>query len=150
MKKIYITPKKLANLQMSLLKQIRNSGRKFTSVVGIANGGLHISKPLAMLLHLPHYSVEISYYDGTKRRKKPVIKTDIKEIHNALIVDDLIDSGGTFETFKNLFELEDNAIAVLFWHKSASIKPDFYAKIKPEAWLVFYWEKEYWNRENEN
>jgi len=66
-----------------------------------------------------------------------------------LIIDDLIDSGETIQTLKTICGFRENkdAVAVLFWHKSAP-KPDFYVKTKPNAWVVFYWEAEYRERKN--
>jgi hypoxanthine phosphoribosyltransferase len=157
MDKIYFSPKKIDSLELDLLHQIRKSKRKFSAVIGLAEGGLHISRPIAKILDLPHYSIKISYYDGEHKRRVPHVNTDIKNDDTSfsmtvpfgknqgpvLIIDDLIDSGETIQTLKTIcgFRKGKDAVAVLFWNKSAP-KPDFYVKTKPNAWVVFYWEQE--------
>ncbi len=118
-----------------------NSYRKFSRVVGIANGGLPISERLATLLELPHESVRISHYDGDVLRETPIIEGQLTQPAGNLIVDDLIDGGWTYNTFAEHYGLEGNAFAVLFWDTEGP-RPDFYVAEKPEDWLVFPWNEE--------
>jgi hypoxanthine phosphoribosyltransferase len=110
-------------------------------IVGIKNGGLHISKLLARKLHLPHASVYISRYNGKKIREKPIIKGSLFPSRYNLIVDDLVDSGETFKLFDEYFGLEGNFTAVLFWNPDCHFIPDYFAEIKPNEWLIFPWEQ---------
>jgi hypoxanthine phosphoribosyltransferase len=114
----------------------------FQCVVGIKNGGLNISIPIAKRLGLPHYIVHISFY-----HKIPIIKsedilpTNIKQ-EKIIVIDDLIDGGRTIKTFQRLF-CERAYIGVLFWNKQSDVKPDFYVQEKPpNSWLEFPWEIE--------
>lgn len=125
-----------------LATKILASKREFKWVVGIANGGLNISVPLAQKLDLPHHAIRISWYDGHNQRKKPLIEGALIEDTGNLIVDDLIDGGKTIHTFDQYFGLEGNAVAVLYWNVLSSVKPDYYVEIKPNSWLVFPWSKE--------
>jgi len=137
-----------------LIKKINGP---FTSILAIANGGLYIGERIATKLNIPLYTVGISYYDGKKKRKLPQINTAIVNKNTAfsmvvpfektaspcLIVDDLIDTGETVKTLQKIcsFRKEKDAIAVLFWNKSAEPKPDFYAEEKSKEWYVFPWEE---------
>jgi hypoxanthine phosphoribosyltransferase len=138
-RKIHITQLEIDAMLLNLATQVREHG--FTRVVGIANGGLPISRPLAALLDLPHESVRISHYDGKVLRETPIIEGQLSQSQGCLIVDDLIDGGWTYRTFDQHFGFRGNAMAVLFWNPTGP-KPDFYVTEKPDAWVVFPWETE--------
>jgi hypoxanthine phosphoribosyltransferase len=143
MEKIYLDDKAFGEMLENLTKQVIESKREFKRVVGIERGGLRISLPLAIALNIPHQSVRISHYDGCEKREAPKVTylEGVNEMGNCLIVDDLIDTGATMETFDEVFGLEKNAVAVLFW-KRGTRKPDFYVDEKPEKWIVFPWEEQ--------
>ena len=138
--KIYLSQFEIDNMIKDLACQIQASKRRFLRVVGIANGGLPVSEPLAAILGLPHESVRISHYDGGILRSVPIVKGRLSHPTNNLIIDELIDYGRTIKTFDEHFGLEGNAVAVLFWYLEGP-KPDFYVKEKPDAWIVFPWEE---------
>jgi hypoxanthine phosphoribosyltransferase len=122
-----------------LCLQIKQSGHKYAYIVGIENGGLHFSKPIAEALKLPHFSVGISYYaEGAETPSLFPILTNkgFTYSENGLLVDDLIDRGKTITTFKAYFGPIDTA--VMFW--GAGNKPTYYWKKKPHGWIVFPWE----------
>jgi hypoxanthine phosphoribosyltransferase len=127
----------------NLVSQVQNDGRQFTKIVGIKNGGLHISYKLADILKLEHEEVRISHYDGQTFREKPIVDDNfrLQEGENYLIVDDLVDGGSTMLTFKEHFGIRDcDAVAVLFWYPKGKFKPDYYVREKDEEWLQFPWE----------
>lgn len=112
--------------------------RKYTYVVGIANGGLNVSVKLAKKLGLPHASIRISHYQGHTVRQVPIIEGQLP-VGSCLIVDDLIDDGFTMKTCEQHFGKHDTA--VLLW-KVGSYKPTYYAAEKPQEWIKFPWETE--------
>ena len=140
MDKVYYTEHSINEMIDLLISKILQSQRKFQAVIGIANGGLNISTKVAAGLGLPHSSVHISFYDGTVKRKEPQIILTDKPTKNVLIVDDLIDEGNTLKAFDEVYGLEGNAVAVLFWNKKSFFVPDFYVAEKPNAWIIFPWE----------
>ena len=148
MDKIYYTQSEIDQMIFDLISQVQASGRSFEGVVGIANGGLHISHKIADALGIDHHKVGISCYYGTEKRELPIIEYDVwnplpRPLENRLIVDDLIDSGQTMEVFDRRFPIkEDSAVAVLFWKRESFREPEFYAQEKPPQWIVFPWEKE--------
>lgn len=137
--KIYLPQSSIDHMIWELATRVQASHGEFTRVVGIANGGLPISEPLATLLGLPHGSVRISHYDGSVLRETPIIDGQLTQPTGNLIVDDLIDGGWTYRTFTEHYGLEGNAFAVLHWNP-AGPRPDFYVSQKPEAWIVYPWE----------
>jgi len=123
-----------------LATKILASGRKFKWIVGIKNGGLKISVPLAKKLDLPHHAIWISWYDGHNRRRIPIVNGFLVEATGNLIVDNLIDGGATIHTFDQYFKLKGNAVAVLYWNVLSYIVPDYYASEKPNDWIQWPWE----------
>jgi hypoxanthine phosphoribosyltransferase len=142
-KKIFITQKNIDQLIKVLQNKIIKANIKFDTIIGIANGGLHISRPLAEYFSIPHISVYISCYDDDHLRDKIVIDKNQLTIkpHNCLIIDDIADTGSTLDIFHKTWGLTNNYIGVLYWNKQSKIIPDFYASIKPNNWLIFPWEQ---------
>jgi hypoxanthine phosphoribosyltransferase len=126
----------------ALIRQIKKSERQYKYVVGIRNGGINISKPIAKALELPHKSVGISCYDGMKKLENVKIdEGDFDWEPGGLIVDDLIDTGSTITSFKRFFG--EGHVAVLFWRTDAKYyvrRPEYYVDEKPKAWIIFPWE----------
>jgi len=140
--KIHLSQPEIDAMIQELADQIRISGYRLAQVVGIANGGLPVSEPLAELLGLPHEQVRISHYDGQTLRATPIIEGSLSHPVNNLIVDDLVDEGWTYRTFDKHFGFEGNKMAVLFWNVNGP-EPEFYVKKKPDAWICFPWNEDW-------
>lgn len=146
-KLIHISKIKIDSMIDKLAKRITLDKVKLDYVVGIENGGLNVSIPLAKLLDVPHKSIKISFYnEENKANSEPIVdfhghKFEAKD--KVLVVDDLIDAGHTFNYFINNVHCK-HKIAVLYWNKYGKYKitPDYFIEEKfPNAWLEFYWEK---------
>lgn len=137
----YISQYEVDDMVNVLISQVHESKRIFQGVIGIANGGLYISHKIADVLGLEHSIAHISCYEGQNFRNDIQIGKLPPLLENQIIVDDLIDTGRTFETFDALYGLQGHAIAVLFWHKGSFRKPDFFVREKPSQWIVFPWEE---------
>lgn len=135
---IKYTKTTIDSMIVSLIDKIKSSGRQYGCVVGIREGGLNVSIPVARALCLPHYSVHISFYDRKNAVGGLVSRDDFVWQKDCLVVDDLIDGGSTIECFKSSFGEAD--VAVLFWHDKCHVIPEYYVHIKPPAWIVFPWE----------
>ena len=117
---------------------------KIDEVVGIARGGLHISEPLAKMLGKPHSSIYLSFYNGEKRRRKPILKmsSELDKNKTYLVCDDMIDNGNTMDYFfKNVAKDISCKSAVLFYNPDNAKKfvPDIWIMYKPKQWVVFPW-----------
>lgn len=138
---LYISQAEVDSMISVLIDKIKPDQHNFDMVVGIANGGLHVSVPVAKGLHLPHDVVRISFYDGMSRRSEPIISYNDNILgKRVLVVDDLVDGGHTLLAYMRHFGYTKSA--VLFWNPSG-YEPSYWAKEKPEAWLVFEWEENY-------
>ena len=123
-------------------------------IVGIANGGLNVSKPLANWFQCEHVSISIHFYDGQKIGGGkpyfydiPPLPKDMKEI---LVVDDILDTGTTLKFFMEktgLVHKENFKIATIHWNDRnglLNLKPDYWVdKKKENTWIVYPWETEY-------
>jgi hypoxanthine phosphoribosyltransferase len=133
---VYISQDKIDTMVKDLIEQVQKSNLNFDYIVGIRNDGLKVSKSLAYFLDIPHLSLRISRYNGQKLRDKPIIWGNLPANSRCLIVDLLVDSGGTFKILREHFNLDNSKTATLFW-KPGSFLPDFYVEEKPEGWLEF-------------
>lgn len=150
-KKIFIDYTQFGIKLQKLYKKIRWGGVP-TCIIGIANGGLNISQPLANWLQCKHITVSIHFYDQDKLASRPYY-ADIPPIPrdsvNLLLVDDILDSGTTIKYFiekTGLVHGENFRIATLHWNKKGQhcLTPDFYINEKKEnTWIVYPWESEF-------
>lgn len=150
-KKIYIDYKQFGDKLIRLYKKLGGVGYP-NCIIGIANGGLNLNRPLANWLKCKHVSVSIHFYDNDKLAGKPYY-ADIppipKDSVNLLLVDDILDSGTTIKYFidrTGLAHEENFKIATLHWNKSGQhcLKPDFYIdKKKENTWVVYSWKAEF-------
>lgn len=146
--KVYLTKKEIKENINLLAKNIIASGKKYDYVVGIARGGLHVSRPLSKKLKVPHTDIRISFYNKCQTYFPQIV--DLRNLmnlpirKNILIVDDLIDAGHTVNWLnENVKEYFDYDIAVMYLneHNRHEIVPTYFASYKPNAWIVFPWEK---------
>jgi hypoxanthine phosphoribosyltransferase len=144
MEKICFTYEQIDGLIAILLQEIKDSGKHFSVVVGIKNGGTYISQKIASALELPLEFVRISHYDDTEFHEEAYVEHSGFNVCNydrCLVIDDLLDSGKTLETFKKNYGLrQQDRTAVLFYKKNASVRVDFFAEYKPNEWCIFPWE----------
>ena len=145
MNEVFYNYQQIEVLLNELVSQVQESGRQFTAVVGIREGGVNLSKPIAKVLNLPHFSVRISHYNDTEYRDAPLVETSSFHVSNfeaCLIIDDLVDGGSTITTFRKYFGLrEQDAVGVLFWKPNDVYKPNFFTRLKGEDWIKFPWEE---------
>ena len=132
-----------------LLQQIRKAS--FDSVLAIANGGIPLGTFLSKNLNIPLFTITIkSYCEFVQKEIKIIAQPPWEEIktHKILVVDDLIDNGGTITCLKEVLaqnNIINFKIAVLIDKcKNSSVKPDYYSRICTQ-WIAFFWEKEFFS-----
>lgn len=137
-----------------LIGKIKHDHINFDSILGIKNGGLHLSQRIAQHFKKPHHSVLISFYDkDDKRLETPRVDnyTLLEELKSKkhgkfLFVDDIIDSGSTLRWFMTHTGLErdkDFLVVTMHWcpENSPDLKPHFYVANKhKDEWVVYPWE----------
>ncbi len=153
MEKQNLSQKTIDDLIVKLADKIKNSNKKYTYIVGIARGGLHISKPLAKMLKIKHMTIKISFYNPKFHNAIPYPRlVDVRKFEKNfssndeyLFVDDLIDAGHTMnwinENLNPMYGPFDTAVLYLRKKNKYNIIPTFYVEEKPKGWIVFPWEQ---------
>jgi len=146
--KIYLSNQDTSRMMTELCNQIVPIRNQFEHIVGIERGGVHISKWLAYTLGKEHHSILISRY-GDKEHTDGSCVCRIENLPHTpfLLVDDIIDSGGTIQYFKELIYkfIPKFWIATLHWcpENSPKHRPDFFvAEKQKNDWIVYPWETE--------
>lgn len=119
----------------------------FDALLAIARGGLTFSHFLARVLDTRNiFVVNSIHYDGDKKLDYINIFNipDLSKVKKLLIIDDISDSGETLSEIKKVVQekfpnIEDIAIATLFYRKTSLVKPDFYIK-ETDEWIEFCWD----------
>ncbi len=140
--KIYISWDEFHQDVKNLCKKIKETGQEFNKIVAISRGGFIPAGIIAYELDIRNSAViNISTYIGSKHLKlnevdnpQSVGKIDEK----SLIIDDISDSGQTFEVMRRTFP---NGKFVTVYAKEKGIKQvDIFERQVPEKWLVFPWD----------
>lgn len=136
------------HLARKVSRKIRDSGYSIDIIVAIGRGGYVPGRILSDLLGIKNLtSFKIEHYRDTREFQSAVVKyplaTDVSE-KNVLLVDDVNDSGETFEAA--IEHLHDHEPAreirtAVIHHKIVSrITPDYYAeKITEWHWMLYPW-----------
>tara|TARA_B100000287_G_C20534948_1_gene742353 strand:- start:354 stop:743 length:390 start_codon:yes stop_codon:yes gene_type:complete len=105
---------------------VENSDIEFRGIWGPPRGGL-----------VP--GVILSHKTGLKLFDEPRVRP-------LLVVDDIADTG---KTLNSLSKTEDVYVATIHYHKQSLFEPDKWVHEKKTNWIVYPWESEYWETENE-
>ena len=135
------------NYIAKLAEDVKKSGVKIDTIIGISRGGLVPVRFISDFLLIPDIKIiSATFYIGPKKKmEKPIIYTSVGEEivnKNVLLVDDVADTGETLMAVKK-YILEKGAkevhIAVIYkkpWNKA---EINFYAR-ETDAWVIFPWE----------
>lgn len=149
--KVYVTPDTVQSMSKSLYQMIKQDQFIPDLIVGISRGGLVPMGYLAGdgLFDMRNtLTISIQSYEKEKQGDLslllPLHIQDIQKFKSILIVDDIVDSGKTFEFVAKLFKdnLKDSTIKTssLFYKPTrSSIRPDYYVQ-ETDEWIVFPWE----------
>lgn len=144
--KTYITPEKFSTMLTQLCSQLLPIRDQFEHIVGIERGGIPISTWLAYTLNKQHQSILISRY-GDGEHPDGLCICQVMDLPRTpfLLVDDIIDTGGTVQMFRELkYDFTPKFwVATLHWcpESSPNQKPDFYVEEKKKGdWIVYPWE----------
>ena len=132
---------------MSRLLASRVKDSNFTSVLGIARGGLIPATVISYELDIPLLTCGVSSYNN-KEKNELNITQDIKidslpKDSNLLIVDDICDTGETINWLTTRLTLAaiDFEAACIFTKRKHVNKLKYYGTVVPEdKWIVFPWE----------
>ena len=139
--KIYIKWEEFHQDVKNLCKQIKNN-KNIDKIVAISRGGLLPAGIIAYELDIRNcHSINIATYIGNEHKKLDKLENleDVGEVNeNTLIIDDLADSGQTFNLLRKVYP---NAVFATVYAKEKGLKEvDLYSRILPDEWIVFPWD----------
>lgn len=118
--------------------------KDYDFIVGVGRGGLIPATMLAYKLKKKVISFGISTYDNMIQTDKYVIYQPIPTLktNKILVVDDICDTGNTFNIIRETYGKETNLhFASLFVKDSKSHLVDYYGlSVSDGLWLDFPWE----------
>lgn len=118
-------------------------------IVGIARGGLVPGLMLSHWMDKPFKPIIAALRDFPEWEDYLPRKSD----ERVLVVDDICDSGATFEKLTKILEERGNGVEVrfasLWWNNEVDFEPHYYvqemAKDTTNTWIHFPWEN-WWNK----
>ena len=140
--KIYIKWDEFHQHTKNLCQKIKASG-EYDKIVAISRGGLLPAGIIAYELNIRNVGVvNMSTYDGDARRRQEDFEFQSAGVgkidEHTLIVDDLSDTGNTYNLLRPLFP---GACFVTVYVKPAGQKVvDVFAREMPDNWIVFPWD----------
>ena len=102
---------------------LKDTGKDFKGVFGIPRGG-------SLLAVMLSHKLDITYITDFWR----VGDGDI------VVIDDIADTGKTFQFYKEQPETKDAHYVTIHEHKQSIVKPDYSVLYKEDKWIVYPWE----------
>ncbi len=139
--KIYISWEEFHQDTKDLCQKIKATG-KYNKIIAVSRGGLIPAGIIAYELDIRNNeAINFSSYDNDEQRKTQDIEfaAEVGNVdENTLIIDDLADSGQTFQILRQHYP---QARFVTVYAKEQGAKQvDIYAKDIPNKWIVFPWD----------
>ena len=172
MEKIYIDYNDIEQLVETVLAKMQAELFQPSVVVGLTRGGLLPAKLISHALKIPMCSLDVSLRDKVDSpfagNTTTWIPEEIEHGHRILVVDDINDTGATFDWIREDWRFTVNYIAderrqgpnwpwnyikfAALIHNEVSPQPsDFYGRLinkaKNPSWIVFPWEE--WQTKNQ-
>ena len=146
-KKNYFSTGQMRNALLQIEDQMVHSNWMPTIILGINRGGCIPGVYLSHRLKIPHEALDIRLRDHTTKPNLSVLEKAFAFQKKILIIDDINDSGATFQYILDNFGKGDGRInfASLVNNKPSKVTIDYkgYEINKDEvpAWIVFPWEE---------
>ena len=145
--KSYFTTGQMRNALIQIEDQMVHSNWMPSIILGINRGGCIPGVYLSHRLNTPHEVLDIRLRDHTAKPDLRVLEKAFAWQMKILIIDDINDSGDTFQYILDNFGKRDDRIrfAALINNKPSKVKLDYHGyeinKDEAPAWIVFPWEE---------
>lgn len=128
-----------------LASNIQEADTPYNKILCVARGGLFVGGLLAEILGIRDVSViSTRHYNHMKQLDTVEEITPpcrLPKDEKILLVDDLIDSGGTVEFILSEYQKTPMDVAVLYDKGGGDIRPKYFVeKVDREEWVTFPWE----------
>jgi len=142
MKKSIYSIDEMHNAIREIVKQINISGFNPEVIVSINRGGCIPGVYLSHFLNKPHKMIDIKSLNDNSKNEFPFLQKN----KPMLIIDDINDTGKTFDLVKKIFKDSDCEIrfASLINNVTSKTKIDYHGQLIDKSnnpfWYVFPWE----------
>ena len=102
---------------------LKDTGKDFKGVFGVPRGGSLLAVMLSHKLDIPYITEFWRVGDG-----------------DIVVIDDIADTGKTFQFYKEQPETKDAHYVTIHEHKQSIVKPDYSVIEKVDKWIVYPWE----------
>ena len=140
----------IEDMQLALLNvinQIKKSNWITEIILSVNRGGCIPGVYLSHAIKVPHKVLDVQLRDNINKPNLTVLKDSINLYSNILIIDDINDTGATFNYIKKNIGKNNVEIhfSVLIDNISSDFIPEYKGKIinksEDPSWIVFPWEK---------
>jgi hypoxanthine phosphoribosyltransferase len=134
---------------IKIINKINESNWTPDLILSVNRGGCVPGVYLSHMIQVPHKVVDVQLRDAQNHPNLEVLENGIKSYSNILIIDDINDTGATFNFIKKNTTVSDNKIkyACLIDNRSSDFIVDFSGKqidkSKNPCWIVFPWERNF-------
>lgn len=147
----YFTHAEMDALYSELARQISNKRFHPQVVVGLSRGGLDAGIKLSHYFDVPMVPLVWQTRDG-QDKEIAVLQDVMSKYENILIVDDICDSGLTFESIQSQVEIHNTDCNIKYAAAIENIDNDVIidftamsiSRAIDERWFVFPWENWWW------
>ena len=142
-----LTLESIWQLTLELAKEIQKSTFQPDILIGIARGGLVVTRLLSDLLEISNTAVMgVGFYKGiNETSKEPRLTQDLDidlKKQKILLIDDVSDTGKSMKFAFNYLkkkEIGELKTAALHYKPHSIFKPNFYIE-STTSWIVYPWE----------
>ncbi len=129
-------------LAWRLQETAKTNGKPWHSIVAVARGGMIPAVMIARELgiHIVDTVCISTYSDDHKKHNPQIFKLNSGDGTGCIVVDDLVDSGTTFETVRR-FMPNAHYAAIYAKPQGRPHADSFMMEISQDTWITFPWEK---------
>lgn len=146
-KKSYFTIDDMKTALSKIISQIESSNFTPEIIFSINRGGCIPGVYLSHAINVQHKVIDVQLRDDLNSPNIKSLSNIISVYNNILIIDDINDTGSTFNFIKKSFKNHNKNLyyASLIENKTSSFKVNFFGKIIDKSidpkWIVFPWEQ---------
>jgi len=146
-KKSYFTIDDMKTALSKIISQIESSNFTPEIIFSINRGGCIPGVYLSHAINVQHKVIDVQLRDDLNSPNIKSLSNIISIYNNILIIDDINDTGSTFNFIKKSFKNHNKNLyyASLIENKTSSFKVNFFGKIIDKSidpkWIVFPWEQ---------
>lgn len=146
MKKSIVSNNEIHSAIKEIVKQVDVSGFTPEIIMSINRGGCIPGVYISHYFKKPHNIIDIKSLKANSLKDFSLLTNTLKKNKSVLVIDDINDSGKTFDIVKKIFSSSNNEIrfAALINNVSSKTKIDFHGQLIDKrdnpVWYVFPWE----------